>query len=77
MDFSLVLAYLETEKRDIVSEMRQMKRDRQNFGVVDKVFRKLTGDLSYEEDTLRLQKEIEEFNEAIRILNLAKSVENA
>lgn len=77
MDFSLVLAYLETEKRDIVSEMRQMKRDRQNFGVVDKVFRKLTGDLSYEEDILRLQKEIEEFNEAIRILNLAKSVENA
>lgn len=76
MDFSLVLAYLETEKRDIVSEMRQMKRDRQNFGVVDKVFRKLTGDLSYEEDILRLQKEIEEFNEAIRILNLAKSVEN-
>lgn len=77
MDFSLVLAYLETEKRDVVSEMRQMKRDRQNFGVVDKVFRKLTGDLSYEEDILRLQKEIEEFNEAIRILNLAKSVENA
>lgn len=77
MDFSLVLAYLETEKRDIVSEMRQMKRDRQNFGVVDKVFRKLTGDLSYEEDILRLQKEIDEFNEAIRILNLAKSVENA
>lgn len=76
MDFSLVLAYLETEKRDVVSEMRQMKRDRQNFGVVDKVFRKLTGDLSYEEDILRLQKEIEEFNEAIRILNLAKSVEN-
>ena len=77
MDFSLVLAYLETEKRDIVSEMRQMKRDRQNFGVVDKVFRKLTGDLSYDEDILRLQKEIEEFNEAIRIINLAKSVENA
>ena len=77
MDFSLVLAYLETEKRDIVSEMRQMKRDRQNFGVVDKFFRKLTGDLSYDEDILRLQKEIEEFNEAIRILNLAKSVENA
>ena len=77
MDFSLVLAYLETEKRDIVSEMRQMKRDRQNFGVVDKFFRKFTGDLSYEEDILRLQKEIEEFNEAIRILNLAKSVENS
>ena len=38
MDFSLVLAYLEMEKRDIVSEMRQMKRDRQNFGVVDKFF---------------------------------------
>jgi hypothetical protein len=44
--------------------------------VFDTIARKMTGDMTYEEDILRLQREIDEFNEAIRVLNLAKSVEN-
>ena len=31
MDFALVLAFLEEEKRDLVSEKRQIMKDRQNF----------------------------------------------
>lgn len=77
MDFALVLAFLEEEKRDLVSEKRQIMKDRQNFGAVGKLFRKVIGDLTYEEDILRVQKEVDEFEEAIRILNLAKSVENS
>lgn len=76
MDFSVVLEVLEDEKREIVSEKRKMRRDRANFGVFDTIMRKLTGDMTYEEDILRLQREIDEFDEAIRVLNLAKSVEN-
>lgn len=76
MDFSVVLEVLEDEKREIVSEKRRMRRDRSNFGVFDTIMRKMTGDMTYEEDILRLQREIDEFNEAIRVLNLAKSVEN-
>lgn len=76
MDFSVVLEVLEDEKRTIVSEKRKMKRDRANFGVFDTIVRKMTGDMTYEEDILRLQREIDEFDEAIRVLNLAKSVEN-
>lgn len=76
MDFSVVLEVLEDEKREIVSEKRKMRRDRANFGVFDTIIRKLTGDMTYEEDILRLQREIDEFDEAIRVLNLAKSVEN-
>lgn len=76
MDFSVVLEVLEDEKREIVSEKRKMRRDRANFGVFDTIVRKMTGDMSYEEDILRLQREIDEFDEAIRVLNLAKSVEN-
>lgn len=76
MDFSVVLEVLEDEKREIVSEKRKMRRDRANFGVFDTIVRKMTGDMTYEEDILRLQREIDEFDEAIRVLNLAKSVEN-
>ena len=76
MDFSVVLGVLEDEKREIVSEKRKMRRDRANFGVFDTIIRKMTGDMTYEEDILRLQREIDEFDEAIRVLNLAKSVEN-
>ena len=76
MDFSVVLEVLEDEKREIVSEKRKMRRDRANFGVFDTIMRKMTGDMTYEEDILRLQREIDEFDEAIRVLNLAKSVEN-
>lgn len=76
MDFSVVLEVLEDEKRRIVSEKRKMRRDRANFGVFDTIVRKMTGDMTYEEDILRLQREIDEFDEAIRVLNLAKSVEN-
>lgn len=76
MDFSVVLEVLEDEKRRIVSEKRKMRRDRANFGVFDTIMRKMTGDMTYEEDILRLQREIDEFDEAIRVLNLAKSVEN-
>lgn len=76
MDFSVVLEVLEDEKRTIVSEKRKMRRDRANFGVFDTIVRKMTGDMTYEEDILRLQREIDEFDEAIRVLNLAKSVEN-
>lgn len=76
MDFSVVLEVLENEKREIVSEKRKMRRDRANFGVFDTIVRKMTGDMSYEEDILRLQREIDEFDEAIRVLNLAKSVGN-
>lgn len=76
MDFSVVLEVLNDEKREIVSEKRKMKRDRTNFGVFDTIVRKITGDMTYEEDILRLQREIDEFDEAIRVLNLAKSVKN-
>lgn len=76
MDFSVVLEVLEDEKREIVSEKRKMRRGRANFGVFDTIMRKMTGDMTYEEDILRLQREIDEFDEAIRVLNLAKSVEN-
>jgi hypothetical protein len=76
MDFSVVLGVLEDEKREIVSEKRKMRRDRANFGVFDTIVRKMTGDMTYEEDIFRLQREIDEFDEAIRVLNLAKSVEN-
>jgi hypothetical protein len=76
MDFSVVLEVLEDEKRRIVSEKRKIRRDRANFGVFDTIVRKMTGDMTYEEDILRLQREIDEFDEAIRVLNLAKSVEN-
>lgn len=76
MDFAMVLAILEEEKRGIVSEMRQIKRDHGDHPGIDKAIRRFTGDISYEDDIARLREQIDEFSEAIRILNLAKSVEN-
>ena len=70
MNFALVLAVLEEERKDIVSEKRQIMKDRQNFGRIGKIFRRIIGDLTYEEDILRLQREIDEYDEAIRIIKL-------
>lgn len=71
MGFKNVISILEDEKQEAEKTLRNMKKLHRKHSVVDSLVRKATGDMSYAEDVTMLENEIEEINEAIRILRLA------
>lgn len=71
MGFKNVISLLEEEKQAAAKDLKNMKKLHRKHSVVDSLVRKATGGMSYAEDVTMLENEIEEINEAIRILRIA------